>query len=60
MEGRSIAGVLAIALGAPLGVVGAVFLPSNLDEPHSYVLILAGLALIAAGIFLLRSDQRAA
>ena len=60
MEGRSIAGVLSIALGAPLGAIGAVFLPSNSDEPHSYALILAGLALIAAGIFLLGREKRAA
>jgi hypothetical protein len=58
MDGRSIAGIVAIALGAPLVVVGAVFLPSNSDEPHSYVLIGVGLALILGGITALRLKGR--
>jgi LPXTG-motif cell wall-anchored protein len=58
MDGRSIAGVVAIGLGGPMGVVGAIYLPSNSDEPHSYVLIALGLAFILGGIFLLRGRRQ--
>lgn len=54
MDRRSIMGIMMLALGFPLGLLGAITTPMTSSEPWGWLCMLGGAALVIAGVLTLR------